>query len=159
MLYCCFCQEDAGEYGNDPSPLLESGRCCDRCNLTVVLKARIERSVQNEEEYTCEEEVDDRPYAQEEENEAEALLREATNAYHQNALEEAMTAHSKVFECTICQDAIEPFDHRKCQGLIPYDCTECHDYYDDHRPCEGMTRSEIAYEDYCDNQIRNGRSW
>jgi hypothetical protein len=57
----------------------------------------------------------------------------------------------KQYECTICQDAVGGFDHRKCQGTIPYDCDECFDYYRDHRECQGMTRSEIVYEDYCRN--------
>jgi hypothetical protein len=53
------------------------------------------------------------------------------------------------YSCRFCEDSMGGFDHRKCQGLIPYDCEECHDYYTDHRICQGETPEEIAYEDYC----------
>ena len=112
-----------------------------------------EEAGEAEEAEKFEEEVDDRRYAQEEEDE---LLREAAEAYHQRSLEEAMLTQQQPntqYECSICEDAVG-FDHRKCQGLIPYDCHECHDYYNDHRVCEGMTRSEIGYEDYL-----NGEEW
>jgi hypothetical protein len=69
----------------------------------------------------------------------------------QEEQEEQEEQPKKQYECTICQDAVGGFDHRKCQGTIPYDCDECFDYYRDHRECQGMTRSEIVYEDYCRN--------
>jgi hypothetical protein len=82
-----------------------------------------------------------------------------SQVYHQRALEEAMASQQeqpkKEYECSICMDGVTPFDHRKCQGLIPYDCHECHDYYTDHRVCMGMTRSEIGYEDYCAEYMSN----
>jgi len=84
---------------------------------------------------------------------------DVSGAYHQRALEEAMASQQeqpkKEYECSICMDGIVPFDHRKCQGVIPYDCDECHDYYTDHRPCEWMTRSEMGYEDYCEEYRNN----
>ena len=33
---CCLCGEEFGGYGNNPAPLAEEGRCCDRCNEKVV---------------------------------------------------------------------------------------------------------------------------
>ena len=40
---CCLCGENAGEFGNNPAPLAESTelRCCDGCNITKVIPARI----------------------------------------------------------------------------------------------------------------------
>ncbi len=40
---CCFCYKDAGEYGNNPEPLMdyEDGKCCDGCNVELVLPYRI----------------------------------------------------------------------------------------------------------------------
>jgi len=134
--------------------------------VTVVVKARLEFSEKKETEEEEDEEDENNDKDEDEEDEdadADALLREATDAYHQRVLEEAMASQQNQqpnkYTCMICEDAIEPFDHRKCQGLIPYTCNECFDYYDDHRPCEGMTKSEINYEDYCDNNMRNGRHW
>jgi hypothetical protein len=39
---CVLCGEHFGEYGNNPDPLadVESGQCCDRCNMTKVIPAR-----------------------------------------------------------------------------------------------------------------------
>ncbi len=38
---CCFCGGRFIGEGNDPSPLKEEGRCCDDCNIDVII-ARIE---------------------------------------------------------------------------------------------------------------------
>ena len=41
---CCFCGEEVEGYGNDPSPIQtenENDECCDVCNLTKVVPARI----------------------------------------------------------------------------------------------------------------------
>ena len=38
---CCICGEKLEGYGNNPAPLAEKGRCCDRCNLEKVLPARM----------------------------------------------------------------------------------------------------------------------
>lgn len=39
---CVLCGENFGEYGNNPDPCadIESGVCCDRCNMTKVIPAR-----------------------------------------------------------------------------------------------------------------------
>ena len=34
---CVMCGGDAGEYGNNPTPLHNEGVCCDECNMEVVL--------------------------------------------------------------------------------------------------------------------------
>lgn len=41
---CCFCGETFYDYGNNPAPVNnEAGaRCCDDCNSSVVIPARIE---------------------------------------------------------------------------------------------------------------------
>lgn len=39
---CCICGEEFIGYGNNPQPVMEKGRCCDRCNSTVVIPKRME---------------------------------------------------------------------------------------------------------------------
>lgn len=41
---CCFCGKTFFDYGNNPQPVnMEDGaRCCDTCNASVVIPARIE---------------------------------------------------------------------------------------------------------------------
>ncbi len=42
-MKCCICgQEILDAFGNDPWPVKDEGKCCDNCNLTVVLKARLD---------------------------------------------------------------------------------------------------------------------
>ena len=43
-MKCCFCGKDAGKYGNDPWPIYwgDMKRCCDECNLTYVIPARLD---------------------------------------------------------------------------------------------------------------------
>ena len=44
---CCLCGKrslgwgDNQEYGNNPSPLKDKGECCDKCNSTKVIPARL----------------------------------------------------------------------------------------------------------------------
>jgi len=38
---CCICGADYGRYGHNPDPIKSSGRCCDTCNATVVIPARL----------------------------------------------------------------------------------------------------------------------
>lgn len=38
---CCLCGKPLGEYGNNPWPVSNYGECCDSCNLTRVIPARI----------------------------------------------------------------------------------------------------------------------
>ena len=42
-INCCFCYKDAGEFGNNPEPLVnyEDGKCCDDCNMELVLPYRL----------------------------------------------------------------------------------------------------------------------
>ena len=34
---CVLCHETSTGFGNNPSPIKEKGRACDKCNLTVIL--------------------------------------------------------------------------------------------------------------------------
>lgn len=43
MKTCCICGKKFTEYGNNPWPIRDDGRCCDKCNWTVVLPARIKK--------------------------------------------------------------------------------------------------------------------
>jgi hypothetical protein len=45
MKTCVLCGLDFDGWGNNPEPVarFEEGQCCDRCNQTVVLNARIGR--------------------------------------------------------------------------------------------------------------------
>lgn len=38
---CIFCGKEIVGYGNNPAPLSEEGRCCDECNYTKVIPARL----------------------------------------------------------------------------------------------------------------------
>jgi len=38
---CCLCGADYGRYGHNPDPVSSVGRCCDTCNATVVIPARL----------------------------------------------------------------------------------------------------------------------
>ena len=39
---CCLCKDQFEGYGNNPLPLYnKKGRCCNICNLTKVLPARL----------------------------------------------------------------------------------------------------------------------
>lgn len=39
---CIICGVESEGYGSNPDPVIDSGRCCDNCNYTVVLPKRIE---------------------------------------------------------------------------------------------------------------------
>lgn len=39
---CCLCGEYFDEFGNNPWPLSNEGRCCDLCNWEKVIPARVE---------------------------------------------------------------------------------------------------------------------
>lgn len=38
---CCICGKQFEGYGNNPAPVKSEGECCDNCNFSVVLPARI----------------------------------------------------------------------------------------------------------------------
>ena len=38
---CCLCGKKVKEYGNNPYPLRARGKCCDKCNMDLVIPARI----------------------------------------------------------------------------------------------------------------------
>lgn len=38
---CVLCGSPIAGYGNNPDPLAQAGRCCDDCNTTKVIPARI----------------------------------------------------------------------------------------------------------------------
>lgn len=41
LWYCCLCGLLCGGWGNNPAPLKARGKCCDTCNATKVIPARI----------------------------------------------------------------------------------------------------------------------
>ena len=41
MERCCICGNGYGGHGNNAEPV-RTGRCCDTCNMTVVIPARLE---------------------------------------------------------------------------------------------------------------------
>ena len=43
QFVCCLCKQECKGYGNNPAPLKEEGKCCDNCNLTKVIPARLGR--------------------------------------------------------------------------------------------------------------------
>ena len=38
---CCICGEKYEGYGNNPAPIKDYGKCCDKCNIEKVIPARI----------------------------------------------------------------------------------------------------------------------
>jgi hypothetical protein len=47
---CCLCNNEFEGYGNDPRPLPmkdENDECCDECNMTKVVPARMEIFLNN----------------------------------------------------------------------------------------------------------------
>ena len=40
-MRCCICKKKFEGWGNNPWPVKKRGRCCDKCNDTVVIPARI----------------------------------------------------------------------------------------------------------------------
>lgn len=43
MKKCCICGKQFNGWGNNPYPVKESGKCCDECNSTQVIPARLKR--------------------------------------------------------------------------------------------------------------------
>ena len=37
---CCICGKEVSGYGNNPFPVFENGRCCNKCNMNVVIPVR-----------------------------------------------------------------------------------------------------------------------
>ena len=48
MSKCIICKEKYTGYGNNAMPVA-NGKCCDRCNATVVIPARIARIITKKE--------------------------------------------------------------------------------------------------------------
>ena len=42
-INCCICGQEITGLGNNPRPVKDSGRCCDMCNVHVVIPERIKR--------------------------------------------------------------------------------------------------------------------
>ena len=38
---CCICGKEIIGFGNSPWPIKNSGYCCDKCNSTIVIQARL----------------------------------------------------------------------------------------------------------------------
>ena len=48
MDNCCICNNEIpDEWGHNPAPVKDAGRCCDTCNYTVVIPERIKLSINN----------------------------------------------------------------------------------------------------------------
>lgn len=45
---CCLCGKDLkDEFGNNPYPLKKNGDCCNECNITKVIPARLNNLKKN----------------------------------------------------------------------------------------------------------------
>ncbi len=42
-MKCCICKKSTKEYGNNAEPV-KRGKCCDACNMLVVIPARLEKT-------------------------------------------------------------------------------------------------------------------
>lgn len=43
-MKCVLCNREIKGYGHDPRPLARNGKCCDKCNVKVIMK-RLEMAV------------------------------------------------------------------------------------------------------------------
>ena len=181
---CCFCLEDFGLYGNDPWPLQEEGRCCDVCNLKLVIKERLKQQEQLRQQFE-EIEKEDRSFNHEDSPVCQCracILKEyvhidrnyeiveeqnsppTNNAQQYDALYESSSPTLEPidplhpFECRCNQCELKHGPDR--QNVVKeYDdsaCKECGGYYTDHRYCDGMTREEIDYENYVNEYRGSG---
>lgn len=41
VFECCFCKKMFRGYGNNPAPVSKTGRCCNECNVEIVIPARM----------------------------------------------------------------------------------------------------------------------
>ena len=48
MKECVICGEKFNDWGNNPWPIKDEGECCEFCNMTKVLPARIKRVRKND---------------------------------------------------------------------------------------------------------------
>jgi len=39
---CCLCRQRFRGYGNNPWPVLQDGKACEECNVSIVLTARVQ---------------------------------------------------------------------------------------------------------------------
>lgn len=39
---CCICGKEFEGHGNNPYPLKSDGRCCDECNIAIVVPERVD---------------------------------------------------------------------------------------------------------------------
>ncbi len=45
--YCCICGKEILGPGNNPAPVATGGRCCDKCNESVVIPERLKNAANN----------------------------------------------------------------------------------------------------------------
>ena len=175
---CCFCLEDFGLHGNDPWPLQEEGRCCDVCNLKLVIKARLNKHIEEREKEAFNHE--DSPVCQcracmlkeyvhidrdyeivEEQNSPPTNNAQEYDALYESSsptLEPVDTLHPFECKCNQCDLTHQPSkdEQRPVKEHDDSACKECGDYYKDHRYCDGMTREEIDYENYVNEYRGSG---
>lgn len=53
LKICCICKEPYYGMGNNPYPIKERGRCCDKCDAEVVLPERL-KGIEEEEKKAIE---------------------------------------------------------------------------------------------------------
>ena len=41
-MKCIFCEKEIKGYDNNPEPVKSEGRCCDDCNVSIVIPARLQ---------------------------------------------------------------------------------------------------------------------
>lgn len=46
---CCLCGKMFSDYGNNPWPLKEEGKCCNKCNMLKVIPERFKMIYINKE--------------------------------------------------------------------------------------------------------------
>ena len=108
---CCFCKNPYGKYGNSPSPVQDIGRCCDSCNISVVMRIRLGLVMGALDNNDDDDDYDG--YYTADEVEAPSI----ENGYY--------TADDHFFECVNCYTMGMEGKYEGCTGLTTQDGGMC----------------------------------
>ena len=139
---CCFCKKDYGEYGHNPAPLSlnPKARCCDLCNWTLVMVARLgnteqARAMFTEESYHAQQKIVEE-------------LREKAGGW----MEIKLT--NQEGECPLCQSENLDFNGNEIDDLCVnnrWDCKNC--------GASGIESYDMEFVGHFNVQDKNGKEF
>ena len=152
---CCICGADYGRYGHNPDPIKSSGRCCDTCNATVVIPARLSmmgfRSEEDEimaQMYEIEDKAN--PSAEDLKNYANLETRMYELTRMSSEYEDGWDGGHGEEYCHICMSVGEPImSDEWCDGCEMALCDDCFGDIGQEtcQSCRELDKSEMASED------------